>query len=295
MVQITLKSDGSEIVPYNFKDLPVHAKKYRLSMYPGMSFAGHWHDDWEFVVILKGEMRYGVNGVENVLREGGGIFVNSRQMHSGQAVNSGDCEFLCVVFHPSLMIATQRMEETCVKPLCGNDDHPYEILESAIPQGREMLGQISRLYALCEEAPAGFEFGVLSAIYTLGFLVYQWAAGREGEGRKPPDRRLDSLRKMIGYIRMNYRNRITLEDIAFAGSVCRSGCCDMFQKILHVSPVSYLTDYRIEKSAELLYGTALPITEIALQCGFCSPSYYAEVFHKKMQCAPSEYRKREGG
>jgi AraC-like DNA-binding protein len=97
---------------------------------------------------------------------------------------------------------------------------------------------------------------------------------------------------MIGYVQKHYQESIALRDIAAAGSMCRSGCSDVFRKVLHQSPVAYLTDYRVQRSAELLCDTALPVTEIALQCGFSSPSYFAEVFRERMGFAPSEYRKR---
>ena len=39
--------------------------------------------------------------------------------------------------------------------------------------------------------------------------------------------------------------------------------------------------------------TELGITEIALSCGFQSPSYYAEIFQQHKGCTPSHYRMRQ--
>jgi len=73
----------------------------------------------------------------------------------------------------------------------------------------------------------------------------------------------------------------------------RSSCCDIFQLILNKTPVSYLTEYRLEKSIELLNIPSLSVTEIALLCGFTGSSYFAEIFHKKLGCTPSQYRKKK--
>ena len=290
-MQIKLRTDGSENVPYNFPDFPVHAHKLKLSGYPGSCFVGHWHDDLELVAVLRGQMRYEVNGEPLVLREGNGVFVNARQMHAGRAMDGGDCEFLCVVFHPSMLFLSRHLEETFGSAMCGDGALGYKMLTPTDETDRAALSELTHLDSLCEEAGEGFEFGALSAILKLGHLLYGAVAGRGGS-RQPPDKRLAALRDMIGFVQKHYQDPITLRDIAAAGSVCRSGCCDVFRKRLHQSPVAYLTDYRLERGAELLHGTALPVIEIALQCGFSSPSYFAEVFRQKMGCAPSEYRKR---
>ena len=96
---------------------------------------------------------------------------------------------------------------------------------------------------------------------------------------------------MVGYIQRNYKNKITLKEIASSGNVCRSNCCEIFQSTLNKSPISYLIEYRINKSIKLLNNTSYTITEIALKCGFNSSSYFTEIFHKHLGCTPSQYRK----
>jgi AraC-like DNA-binding protein len=96
---------------------------------------------------------------------------------------------------------------------------------------------------------------------------------------------------MIGYIQKHYAEKITLHDIATAGLMCRSKCCQLFQQTLHQTPFEYLLRYRVQKSLSLLARNNLTITAIALACGFSGASYYTEVFHKIMGISPSAYRK----
>ncbi len=290
MIQIELKSDHSELVPNNFQYFPVHARTCRLSGYPGLGFVSHWHDDFEFVVILRGRMLFSVNGEKRILGGGRGIFVNSRQMHQGSSIEGEDCEFLCIVFPPSLLYATPRMREAYVQPMSDNPSFPSIELDPSGRWGCEMIETLKGLYAQCEDAGDGFDLGVMSAVFALGFSLFRQMENQCIGQTAPAGKHLNLLREMLGFVQKNYRDRIALGDIAAAGNVCRSSCCDIFRQILHVSPIAYLTDYRIEKSMELLNDPNVPVTEIALQCGFGSPSYFSEVFRAKMGRTPSEYR-----
>lgn len=98
---------------------------------------------------------------------------------------------------------------------------------------------------------------------------------------------------MVGFIQQKYTEKIMLADIASAGLVSRSVCCEIFRKYLNKSPFEYLTEYRIFKSTELLSENNLTVTEIASLCGFGGASYFTETFRKTMRCTPTEYRQKK--
>ena len=98
---------------------------------------------------------------------------------------------------------------------------------------------------------------------------------------------------MIGFIHRHYAEKITLDDIAAAGMMCRSKCCQLFKETLHRTVFEYLLHYRIRKSLSLLTDTDNNITEIAETCGFNGSSYYTEVFNKIMEITPRDYRKKK--
>ena len=208
MIQIQLRSDRSEIVPYSFQHLPVHVQGCQLSSYPGMGFVSHWHDDLEFVLVMQGSMRYRVNGEEYTLQSGSGMFLNSRQMHGGSAINGAECKFLCIVFHPSLLWAVPQMEERCVRPLCDNSNCPSVVLEQASGWGKEAIEQLKRLDILCKERNPGFELGLLSAIFALVFLVFENMNRQVSEKDPEAVKRIDVLREMVGFVQKNYRDRL---------------------------------------------------------------------------------------
>jgi len=111
--------------------------------------------------------------------------------------------------------------------------------------------------------------------------------------QKNPD--ISLQKQMVTYIHEHYAEDIGLDDIASAGNISRSKCCKIFQAYLQQSPVSFLNDYRMEISCNLLSNTSYSITEIALACGFNHLSYFSKSFLRKYGCTPNQYRKREAG
>lgn len=95
---------------------------------------------------------------------------------------------------------------------------------------------------------------------------------------------------MISFIYKNYNSKITLDEIAGSGNICRSKCCRIFSKYLMQSPIDFLNTYRLEMSRNMLSSTDKSITEIALSCGFNHLSYFSEMFQRQFKCTPSEYK-----
>ena len=55
-----------------------------------------------------------------------------------------------------------------------------------------------------------------------------------------------------------------------------------------------LQNTRLEHGLSLLQSTEIPISHIALDCGFKTPSHFSDSFKKRFGIKPSEIRKREG-
>ena len=52
----------------------------------------------------------------------------------------------------------------------------------------------------------------------------------------------------------------------------------------------YLTEFRIDKSKEMLRETNMPMKEISNSIGYMDPNYFTRVFKKIVNCSPSEYK-----
>lgn len=291
MRTIDLLSDFSERVPYTMPGYPFFVTSALLSRYRDMGTPSHWHDDLEFGIIQSGSMTYTVNGECFQLERGQGIFINARQLHSNYTEDGGDCEYVCVLIHPSLLCANRHLEETFIAPLLQNSRLPYRVLHPDVAWHARLMDTIGSIQACC----AGAEDAL--PCLSIQRLAFQAASCLfENMPADPPgaahiDRRLATLRSMTGFVQLHYEERITLGDIARAGSVSESTCCDIFRQRLRQTPIGYLTRYRIEKGMELLEKPDLPIVDVAMAVGFSSASYFTETFRRIHGLTPSAYRR----
>ncbi len=291
MADLNVNQDQSENIRYNYPDFPVMAKVGPLHMYPNMVSASHWHNDFEFVLCVEGSVGYRVNGREYALQPGNGLYINSRQLHSVFSTDGKDGKYLCVLISPDILCQAERISSTYIEPIINDAEHPIVLLSPSIVWQNRILTYMQDIYQEFQREEEGYELRVISMVHLLMLTIFQ---DRNNATVMDPtlDRRTIALHKMIGYIQSNYQNKITLNSIATAGNVCRSTCCEIFQSLLHTTPIIYLSNYRIEKSIESLTYTNNSITEIAFACGFSGSSYYAELFHREMGVTPTEYRNR---
>lgn len=92
------------------------------------------------------------------------------------------------------------------------------------------------------------------------------------------------------YIEQHYNEDITVKHLAALGNMSVSSFNRRFHKETNLTPIDYLIEIRIEKSKKLLRRKDVPITEIAMRCGFNSSSHFSSCFHRLTNITPTEYR-----
>lgn len=283
---LNVLSDLSERLYYNFTAFPVYVKKDELSRY-GYEALCHWHPDLEFIYIVNGSMDYFINGKKVHLQQEQGIFVNSRRLHYGFSEQKKDCTFIALVINPALFSSTFDKAQLFTEQKFGYNNIDYILLYPHVLWQKNIIECIEQLYQEMNLVP-------LNPLRVLAKSISICAdIGDYIETAKVAEK--DSVVQvaflnMTEYIHNNYQKKLTLDKIANAGAVCRSKCCQLFQQYVRMTPNSYLTKYRLAKSAELLRDTELSVTEISSLCGFQNTSYYISLFKHETGQTPLHYR-----
>jgi AraC-like DNA-binding protein len=71
----------------------------------------------------------------------------------------------------------------------------------------------------------------------------------------------------------------------------RSTLVRRFQSIVGVTPMAYITDWRIMKAHKLIAHTTLPLEEVARSTGFASARTLSRAFKRHYGCTPTELRR----
>lgn len=289
-IEIDVKNDRSERVAYNMPDLPVYVRKGILSNYPNYSAISHWHDDIELIYVISGQMQYSINGKHVLLQSGEGIFVNTRQLHYGFSKNYQECIFICILMHPLLLCSSPYVEKKFVMPVLQNECFPFLLLHKENTNENNILEYIQEIYdQLSTDTFALKAQDLFFRIWEKLFLL----SGHIEQKQAPHVQSLSILKEMIRYIYNHYPEKISLSDISQAGQVGKTTCCGIFQKYTNETPISYLTEYRLKKSIDLLLTTDKTISEICFDVGFSGASYFTETFRKTYHCTPTEYRSQK--
>lgn len=287
--ELEVFSDLSERLSYNLPEFPLYARKGALHQFDRFAAACHWHPDLEFIIVLDGAMEYFVSGETVLIEKGNGIFVNSKRLHYGFSTDNVDCSFIVVAIHPSLLGESTLVGKAYLEEKFGSDTEDYILLTPQSPWNNEILLSVKQIYN--EMNNNSFNpLHLLSLAMSLCACIGDHI--QEVSGHQNENQLLMAVRKMTGFIHHHYEHKITLDDIAAAGSICRSRSCELFNRFIGQSPNTYLVRYRIQKSSEMLLATNRSISEIALVCGFQSPSYFSYVFRKETGLTPQDYRKK---
>ena len=99
------------------------------------------------------------------------------------------------------------------------------------------------------------------------------------------------IREALDFICRNLGSDIGVQDIAAAAGLHEVRFREIFRKQTGMTPLACLKQARLERVGELLIKTLLPLSEIAAQTGFSTPSYLCSVFRAYSGRSPQAYRR----
>jgi len=105
-----------------------------------------------------------------------------------------------------------------------------------------------------------------------------------------PDQMQSGVQEAVTYINENFRNKITITELANAVNMSESNFYAVFKKQMGVSPIAYLNNYRLSVAAGRLTDTSDMVNEICYSVGINDPLYFSKLFKKVYGMAPKEYR-----
>lgn len=98
------------------------------------------------------------------------------------------------------------------------------------------------------------------------------------------------LRNTLEYIDAHLSDPLTLAELASQAALSEYHFARMFRQSVGLAPHQYVMQRRIDRARQLVRNSTLPLTEVALRCGFSSASHFSNRFKAATGATPSQLR-----
>lgn len=251
----------------------------------------HWHHELEFLFVAEGTALCLVGTSKIELHKGYGIFINSGILHRFET----QCSTFApnIVFSPTLIAPEKSLiYEKYIYPVI-NSSVQYQVFSPYTTWENNALQILSQIFTLQKTEPDN-ELCTMQLLFQLwNVLSKNLDLDSDSSGIHRLNHKQARLQAMMQYIHDHYMEEITLEMIAASASISKSGALNIFQSGIHISPVSYLIQYRLAQAAEQLYATQKSVSSIAEETGFSSSGYFCRKFRQHYHMSPNEYRQKK--
>ncbi len=251
------------------------------------SYAPHFHSAVEVLLPLHGEMTTVVDGTEYRLLAGEVMIIPAGCMHSLQMGPGNEREL--ILFEMNGVFSLKEFgafRQLLSKPVYLDMAHP--VREKA--QG--ILMQLLQIYR------SGM---LLRNLYCYALLLEMYAAlGEDYLGHSASQSEMNALHRQLSgedafgraldYVDSNFMDDVTLDSLAAYAGFSRYTLSRMFRQHTGSTFTQYLNNRRVTMAMELLASTKMPVTQVALQCGFNSIATFNRVFRELKGCTPTQYR-----
>ena len=239
------------------------------------SFPPHIHEDVELMCITEGVHIACVDGKRYVLNQGDFLLICPNQVHSFERANENNLHFTMII-----------------KPvLLGSWG---EFLSQNVPTRSVWSGAIESppwklLMLSYEEYCKNGEQEILYTLLTALFAMI----GREMDFEKEPTAGEQSIRKILQYCALHFREEISVKDLAKAVFLSQSHVSHIFSDKLKISFPDYINSLRVAEAARYLESGQHTISEAAGLSGFTTIRTFNRVFKKRYGMTPQEYRRQK--
>jgi AraC-like DNA-binding protein/mannose-6-phosphate isomerase-like protein (cupin superfamily) len=277
---------GTALVP-----VAIHHLSYKENL--DNFFYLHWHSEFEFIVVIEGAITYTVEDTDYILRPLEGLFIPSNKLHAAKSYNKMPLEAIVVLFHPNIFGNPQTPTYSkFVQPLITGETQVNYKIAGEEPWKMSIIDLLKSMEQFRAYHLGDYELLIKSKIYEIWHLFLHNAkiiTNKENDTNYKSDR----LHPVLEYIHRNYKEEITLENLAKLLPMSEGQFCHTFKEIMGIPPIAYVVRHRILQSCVLLTEGSYKISEIAKSTGFNTISYFNREFKKAIGCSPGQYRKEE--
>ncbi len=250
--------------------------------------AWHYHEEVEFLLILKGELTAFCTEEQLVLRKGDIALFGSSEPHCTLQTKDGNLSYL--VFQINLRnywdqstLNSMRYFSEMLRPL--------STLNYIYRDDREVRSRtgafIRDIYKEMNESRTGYELAVAARIKDILLLLV----------RNDTRLRLDyndvqlagRLQPAIDYVEDRLGDRLSIAEASSMINMSYTHFIKTFKKAFGMSFTDFVTYKRVKKAEQLLLTSELSIAEVAHSVGISNIGHFYNLFRRHNHCSPKQF------
>ncbi|MCR5310817.1 MAG: AraC family transcriptional regulator [Lachnospiraceae bacterium] len=259
-------------------------------------FEGVRPRDMEIIVVENGSLTVEILGETIKVEKGQGFMIRlgTYRRISWEDENTA---FYTLVFRPEFIMVQRScspMTKNYYTDLLSSPKQAYLLMADKTLRDEKSLNRVKVIIEANMSKKPGFE------LITKGNLALLWVSMLERylepkakyTGENVPSRQVLRVLEVKSYLDENYPENLSLTDIAGKIHVSPNECCREFKRVIHLTPVDYLIRRRIFEAAKIIQKDPLSVdsvSELALNVGFNTISYFNRMFKRYMGFTPTDY------
>lgn len=264
---------------------------------PQLIVDAHYHEFIEILYCQEGVFNIMLDGVSYTLTQGDMAIINSNEVHYSRSLGGDINRYIVIRFKPDLLYTTSQtiFEAKYVLPFTMKTSTHQKVFTKEEISRTPVPWLVKSIFKEDRQKDYGFEL----AIRTYLGEVFLWIL--RNWHKKGLDLNLgsglnqDNMELLVGvfsYVEEHYADPIGIKELAQFCNMSYSYFSRFFKKSMQRNFSDYLNHVRVSKAEYLIATTDISITEIALEVGFSTSSYFIEQFKRIKGMTPTKFRKQ---
>lgn len=262
---------------HNVDNVPVIFSDNQIASGEPNLFANiHWHSGLEIMLFKEGTLENIID--DKIVRENINdvVVINAKTLHSTRSVSK-------IAKYYGLVID----KELCIKYGFALSDY---YIKSEINDTRitTLIEDIKREF---ENKSEHFEAMITAKILEILSILFRDYAFKKNKAFN--NKNIEMVKQGIRYIRDNFANTITIDDVAKNAGYSKYHFCRIFKEITKSTISSYINMCRVNEARRLISEEGFSVGRAACECGFDDISYFTKIFKKYLGVLPSQIKSHE--
>ncbi len=264
--------------------------------FPVVTASPHYHSYIEILYCTEGNFRAFLTDSEFPFCKGDMILISSGEVHKVVHTDNAMGKYITLRIEPEILYnSTQDFYEMkLLLAFMVENTTSQKLFRKAELENSDVPNLIKNIFHEYITMDYGYELAMTSDICRIFlWIVRYWKTmGNTYNIVFGTEALAERLYPAIEYIRANFGENISAENMATLCNMSYSYFSRSFKSVFSTSFSDYLNQLRIYEAEKLLLTTDMNITEIGLYTGYATTSYFIQQFKKIKSISPKQYKMR---